>query len=51
MLVGVVSAAMVSWLAIDWLLCYLQRHSTWIFAAYRLLFGALVLFLAGGGRQ
>jgi len=30
-------------LAIDWLLKYLQRHSTWIFVAYRLLFGVLVL--------
>ena len=42
-LVGICSAAVVSWLAIDWLLKYLQRHSTWIFVAYRLLFGVLVL--------
>jgi len=33
----------VSWLAIDWLLKYLQRHSTRIFVVYRLLFGLLVL--------
>ena len=36
---GIASAAVVSWLAIDWLLKFLQRHSTWIFVAYRLLFG------------
>ena len=43
LLTGIVSAAVVSWLAIDWLLKFLQRHSTWIFVAYRLLFGALLL--------
>jgi len=42
-LVGIFSAAVVSWLAIDWLLKYLQRHSTRIFVVYRLLFGLLVL--------
>ena len=43
LLVGIVTAAVVSWLAIDWLLKYLQRHSTWIFVVYRLLFGVLLL--------
>ena len=43
LLVGILSAAVVSWLAIDWLLKYLQRHSTWIFVIYRLLFGVLLL--------
>ena len=43
LLVGIVSAAVVSWLAIDWLLKFLQRNSTWIFVAYRLLFGVLLL--------
>jgi undecaprenyl-diphosphatase len=43
LLVGIVSAAVVSWLAIDWLLKFLQRNSTWIFVAYRLLFGMLLL--------
>ena len=43
LLIGIVSAAVVSWLAIDWLLKYLQRHSTWIFVIYRLLFGVLLL--------
>ncbi len=43
LLTGIVSAGVVSWLAIDWLLKFLQRHSTWIFVAYRLLFGAVLL--------
>jgi undecaprenyl-diphosphatase len=41
--VGIFSAAVVSWLAIDWLLRFLQRNSTWIFVAYRLVFGAGLL--------
>ena len=47
LLVGIVSAAVVSWLAIDWLLKFLQRASTWIFVAYRLLFGMLLLVWCG----
>ena len=43
LLVGIVSAAVVSWLAIDWLLNFLQRNSTWLFVAYRLAFGLLLL--------
>ena len=43
LLVGIVSATVVSWLAIDWLLKFLQRHSTWVFVAYRLIFGGLLL--------
>ncbi|MEB3165670.1 MAG: undecaprenyl-diphosphate phosphatase [Cyanobacteriota bacterium] len=42
-LVGVLSAALVSWAAIAWLLRFLQRHSTWIFVGYRLLFGIAIL--------
>jgi undecaprenyl-diphosphatase len=30
-------------LAIAWLLRYLQRHGTWVFVVYRLLFGAAIL--------
>ena len=48
LLVGIVSAAVVSWLAIDWLLKFLQRNSTWIFVAYRLLFGLLLLLVWWG---
>ncbi|CAE20355.1 Bacitracin resistance protein BacA [Prochlorococcus marinus str. MIT 9313] len=51
LLVGIVSAAFVSWLAIDWLLKYLQSHSTWIFVVYRLLFGVLVLAWWLSGRS
>ena len=43
MLVGVLSAAVVSWIAIAWLLSFLRRHSTWVFVVYRLLFGLLLL--------
>jgi len=50
LLVGIVSAAVVSWLAIDWLLKFLQRHSTWVFVIYRLLFGiVLLVWWAGPG--
>ena len=50
LMVGIVSAAVVSWLAIDWLLKFLQRHSTWVFVIYRLLFGILLLaWWAGPG--
>lgn len=42
-LVGVVTAGIVSWLAIAWLLRFLQRHSTWVFVAYRLAFGLVLL--------
>jgi undecaprenyl-diphosphatase len=43
MLVGITAAAVVSWLAIAWLLRYLQQNSTWIFVVYRLLFGLVIL--------
>jgi undecaprenyl-diphosphatase len=47
-LVGVGTAALVSWLAIAWLLRFLRNHSAWVFVAYRLLFG---LVLLGGFRH
>jgi undecaprenyl-diphosphatase len=43
MLVGILSAAVVSWLAIAWLLRFLQNHGTWIFVGYRLVFGLVIL--------
>jgi undecaprenyl-diphosphatase len=46
LLVGIVAAAVVSWLAIAWLLRFLQNHSTWLFVAYRLVFGAFLLVWA-----
>ncbi|MCP9928980.1 undecaprenyl-diphosphate phosphatase [Cyanobium sp. CH-040] len=42
-LVGIVSSAVVSWLAIAWLLRFLQHHSTWVFVIYRLGFGVAIL--------
>jgi undecaprenyl-diphosphatase len=49
LLVGIFSSALVSWLAIAWLLHFLQRHSTWWFVGYRLFFGvALLLWVAHG---
>jgi undecaprenyl-diphosphatase len=44
--IGLVVSTIVSYLAIAWLLKYLQHHSTWVFVIYRLIFGAVVLFLA-----
>lgn len=41
--VGIISAAVFSYLAIAWLLLYLQTHKTWIFVWYRLGFGVLIL--------
>jgi undecaprenyl-diphosphatase len=43
MMVGILSAALVSWLAIAWLLRFLQNHGTWVFVVYRLLFGLMIL--------
>jgi undecaprenyl-diphosphatase len=43
MLVGIAAAAVVSWLAIAWLLRFLQQNSTWVFVIYRLLFGLVIL--------
>jgi undecaprenyl-diphosphatase len=45
--VGVVTAAASSWLAISILLKYVTRHSYGVFAAYRLALGVGVLLLAG----
>jgi undecaprenyl-diphosphatase len=47
LLVGIASSALVSWLAIAWLLRFLQRHSTWWFVIYRLAFGLVLLLGAG----
>lgn len=48
MLVGIVVAAVVSWLAIAWLLRFLQTNSTWVFVIYRLVFGIVILLGLGG---
>lgn len=43
LLVGILSTFIFSYLAIAWLLRYLQRKSTWVFVWYRLAFGATIL--------
>lgn len=41
--VGVISSAIFSYLAIAWLIRYLQKRSTWLFVWYRLCFGLVIL--------
>ncbi len=43
---GLLSSTIVSYLAIAWLIRYLQQHSSWIFVIYRLIFGVGVLALS-----
>jgi undecaprenyl-diphosphatase len=48
--VGVLSAAIFSYLSIAWLLDFLKRQSTWVFVWYRLAFGILILVGVAAGR-
>lgn len=48
--IGVISAAVFSYLAIAWLLDYLKKQSTWVFVWYRLLFGIAILIGVAMGR-
>ena len=41
--VALLSSAVFSYLSIAWMVRYLQRHGMWIFIAYRLAFGALLI--------
>jgi undecaprenyl-diphosphatase len=43
LVVGFVTAAVVGWFAIKWLLDYLSRHSLYVFAAYCAALGGIVL--------
>ncbi len=43
LLVGFISSLVFSYVAIAWLLRFLQTRSTWIFVWYRLAFGAVIL--------
>lgn len=47
--VGLVASTVFSYLSIVWMIGYLQKHSTWIFVIYRVLFGAFLVFLATRG--
>jgi undecaprenyl-diphosphatase len=43
--VGFVTAAIVGWFAIKWLIDYLSKHSLYVFAAYCAVVGVIVFFL------
>lgn len=43
--VGFITAAVVGWFAIKWLIGYLSRHSLYVFAAYCAIIGTTVFFL------
>jgi undecaprenyl-diphosphatase len=45
LLVGFVTAAVVGWLAIKWLIAYLGRHSLYTFAVYCAVVGVLLLLV------
>ena len=49
LVVGVISAAVFSYLSIAWLLRFLQTQSTWVFIWYRLAFGVAILGAIAGG--
>jgi undecaprenyl-diphosphatase len=42
---GFVTAAIVGWFAIKWLIGYLSKHSLYVFAAYCAVMGVVVFFL------
>ncbi len=46
---GIISSAVFSYLAIAWLIKFLQRRSTWVFVWYRLGFGIFILFAVSLG--
>lgn len=43
LIIGLISAGIFSYLAIAWLIRYLQRQDTWVFVWYRLAFGVAIL--------
>jgi len=43
LIVGLISSAFFSYIAIAWLIRFLQTRSTWLFIWYRLIFGILIL--------
>ncbi len=46
---GLISSAVFSYVAIAWLIRYLQTQNTWIFVWYRLAFGVAILTAVSGG--
>ncbi len=49
LLVGTISSSIFSYLAIAWLIRFLQTQNTWIFVWYRLGFGIIILLAIGSG--
>lgn len=47
LIVGTISSAVFSYLAIAWLIKYLQKQDTWVFVWYRLVFGVVILAASG----
>lgn len=47
--VGALLSGLFAWLAIDWLLGYISRHSFVLFGAYRIVAGGLILLAVAGG--
>lgn len=50
LIIGTISSAFFSYLAISWLLKFLKTQNTWIFVWYRLAFGVAILVAIGGGK-
>ena len=49
LLAGLISAAVFSYVAIAWLIKFLQTQSTWIFVWYRVVFGVVILGAIASG--
>jgi undecaprenyl-diphosphatase len=49
LVIATVVSGIVGYATIAWLLSYLKRHTTWVFIAYRVALGALLLFLLWKG--
>ncbi len=43
LIIGIISSAIFSYLAIAWLIDYLKKQDTWLFVWYRLIFGVAIL--------
>jgi len=47
--IGLIAGSAASYLAIRWLLRYLEHHTAWVFAWYRVALGVVLLLGAGAG--
>ncbi|MEM8543110.1 MAG: undecaprenyl-diphosphate phosphatase [Cyanobacteria bacterium P01_H01_bin.119] len=50
LLAGILASVVSSYLAIYWLIKFLRDHTTWVFVAYRVGFGAVILWAIATGR-